>query len=95
VRGLHPYTLIQQPAPVSQGGSSKPLMRVLFRRNRFSLPGEEGCSTLYGWQLMLGLSLAYGAVDEAKIKADGEWRYVWAAIDVDTHGLLAIWFSWQ
>jgi transposase-like protein len=30
-----------------------------------------------------------------KIKADGEWCYVWAAIDVDTRELLAIWVSWQ
>jgi transposase-like protein len=30
-----------------------------------------------------------------RIKADGEWCYVWAAIDVDTRGLLAIWVSWQ
>jgi len=28
------------------------------------------------------------AVDETKIKADGEWCYVWAAIDVDTRELL-------
>ena len=35
------------------------------------------------------------AVDETKIKADGKWRYVWAAIDVDTSELLAIWVSWQ
>ncbi|MBS7635259.1 DDE-type integrase/transposase/recombinase, partial [Candidatus Bathyarchaeota archaeon] len=35
------------------------------------------------------------AVDETKIKANGEWRYVWAAIDVDTRELLAIWVSWQ
>jgi putative transposase len=35
------------------------------------------------------------AVDETKIKADGEWCYVWAAIDVDTRELLAIWVSWQ
>jgi transposase-like protein len=30
------------------------------------------------------------AVDETKIKADGEWCYVWAAIDVDTRKLLAV-----
>ena len=30
-----------------------------------------------------------------KIKADGEWCYVWAAIDVDTRELLAVWVSWQ
>jgi len=24
------------------------------------------------------------AVDEAKLKVNGEWRYVWAAVDVDT-----------
>jgi transposase-like protein len=35
------------------------------------------------------------AVDETKIKADGEWCYVWAAIDVDTRELLAVWVSWQ
>ncbi|MBS7605891.1 MAG: DDE-type integrase/transposase/recombinase [Candidatus Bathyarchaeia archaeon] len=35
------------------------------------------------------------AVGEAKIKANGEWCYVWAAIDVDTRKLLAIWVSWQ
>jgi len=35
------------------------------------------------------------AVDETKIKADGEWCYVWAAIDVDTRELLAIRVSWQ
>jgi transposase-like protein len=28
------------------------------------------------------------AVDETKIKADKEWCYVWAAIDVDTRELL-------
>jgi len=30
-----------------------------------------------------------------KIKADGEWCYVWAAIDVDTRELLAVDVSWQ
>ena len=35
------------------------------------------------------------AVDETKIKADEEWCYVWAAIDVDTRELLAVWVSWQ
>ncbi|MEM2695883.1 MAG: DDE-type integrase/transposase/recombinase, partial [Thermoproteota archaeon] len=35
------------------------------------------------------------AVDETKIKANGEWCYVWAAIDVDTRELLAVWVSWQ
>jgi len=35
------------------------------------------------------------AVDETKVKADGEWCYVWAAIDVETRELLAIWVSWQ
>jgi len=30
------------------------------------------------------------AVDENKVKADGERCYVWAAIDVDTRELLAI-----
>jgi len=35
------------------------------------------------------------AVDETKVKADGEWCYVWAAIDVDTRELLAVWVSWQ
>ncbi len=35
------------------------------------------------------------AVEEAKIKADGEWCYVWAAIDVDARELLAVWVSWQ
>ncbi len=35
------------------------------------------------------------AVDETKIKADGEWCYVWAAIDVATRGLLAVWVSRQ
>jgi len=33
------------------------------------------------------------AVDETK--ADGEWRIVWAAIDVDTREPLAVWVSWQ
>jgi transposase-like protein len=33
------------------------------------------------------------AVDETKIKADREWCYVWAAIDVDTRELLAVWVS--
>lgn len=35
------------------------------------------------------------AVDETKVKADGEWCYIWAAIDVDTRELLAVWVSWQ
>jgi putative transposase len=34
------------------------------------------------------------AVDETKIKADGEWCYVWAAIDVERAcKLLAVWVS--
>jgi transposase-like protein len=32
------------------------------------------------------------AVDETKIKGDGEWCYVWAVIDVDTRELLAYGF---
>lgn len=35
------------------------------------------------------------AIDETKIKADGERCHVWAAIDVDTRELLAVWVSWQ
>ena len=35
------------------------------------------------------------AVDETRIKADGEWCYVWAAIDVDTRELLAVRVSWR
>ena len=33
------------------------------------------------------------AVDEAKVKANGERCYVWAAVDVDTRELLAVWVS--
>jgi transposase-like protein len=32
------------------------------------------------------------AVDEAKIKVNGERRYAWAAVDVDARELLATWF---
>jgi transposase-like protein len=35
------------------------------------------------------------AVDETEIKVNGEWCYVWAAVDVDTRESLAAWASWQ
>ena len=35
------------------------------------------------------------AADETKVKVNGEWCYVWAAVDVDTRELLATWVSWQ
>jgi transposase-like protein len=35
------------------------------------------------------------AVDEAKAKLNGERLYLWAAIDVDTKEVLAIYASWQ
>ncbi len=33
------------------------------------------------------------AVDETKIKIQGKWMYVWAAIDIDTWDVLATWAS--
>jgi len=30
------------------------------------------------------------AIDESKIKIKGRWRYLWAAIDVDTWEVLAV-----
>ena len=35
------------------------------------------------------------AIDETKTKLNGEWLYIWAAIDVDTKEILAIYASWQ
>ena len=35
------------------------------------------------------------AVDETKTKLNGEWLYMWAAIDVDAKEILAIYASWQ
>lgn len=33
------------------------------------------------------------AVDETKIKIQGKWMYIWAAIDIDTWDVLATWVS--
>jgi putative transposase len=33
------------------------------------------------------------AVDETKIKIQGKWMYIWAAIDIDTWDVLATWAS--
>ena len=33
------------------------------------------------------------AIDESKIKIEGQWRYLWAAIDVDTWEVLAVWIT--
>jgi putative transposase len=35
------------------------------------------------------------AVDETKVKVQGRWVYVWAAIDVDTWEVLGAWASWE
>jgi len=35
------------------------------------------------------------AVDETKIKANGVCCFIWAAIDVDSRELLAVYVSWQ
>ena len=34
------------------------------------------------------------AIDETKVKIQGEWLYVWAAIDVDTWEIVAAWVSY-
>jgi transposase-like protein len=35
------------------------------------------------------------AIDETKAKLNGEWLYLWAAMDVDAKEILAIYASWQ
>jgi len=32
----------------------------------------------------------YIAIDEAKLRVNGAWAYVWSAVDVDSGGLLAL-----
>ncbi|RLI52714.1 MAG: IS6 family transposase, partial [Candidatus Thorarchaeota archaeon] len=32
-------------------------------------------------------------INESKIKIEGQWRYLWAAIDVDTWEVLAVWIT--
>ncbi len=33
------------------------------------------------------------AIDETKVRIDGEWRIVWAAIDVERWDILAVWIT--
>ncbi|MEM2896588.1 MAG: DDE-type integrase/transposase/recombinase, partial [Candidatus Bathyarchaeia archaeon] len=35
------------------------------------------------------------AIDETKTKLNGKWLYLWAAIDVDTKEILAVYASWE
>jgi len=42
---------------------------------------------------MTRLNLEGLAIDETKTKLNGEWLYLWAAIEVDTKEILAIYAS--